>query len=260
MAVEKLKAVIIDDELNSRELLTTMLNGYCEKVDVVGTGKNVKSGIKAIQTLSPDIVFLDIEMPGGNGFKILDAFSVITFKVIFITGYDQYAIKAIKYAALDYILKPVDLTELRNAVKKVSSSVDDHKPKIQFLKSTYNEQAEKANQLIIPGRKGYTIIKLGCIVKILAEGNYSRFYLDDQRSVLSSYSLSHYKPLLPKEQFFRIHKSYIVNLNKVVRYEKGRGGKVFLSDSSHLDIAARRKREFVKVLGKVNFDKKTCPN
>lgn len=244
-----IKAIIIDDEPNSRELLSNMLEHYIKNIQVIGEAIDVNSGIELIQKNRPDVVFLDIEMPGGDGFSILDAVSPIDFKVIFITGYEQYAIKAIKYAALDYLLKPVDLQELEVAIQRISTI--NESDQLNFFKETFQNKKQDFERLILPGHKKHTVVDFKQIIKIEASGNYVIFHLENKEQRIATHSLSYYESLLPSNLFFRIHKSYIINCQKVKSYEDGRAGKVFLSDGSKLDVAARRKANFKKLLNQL---------
>lgn len=242
------KAVIIDDEINNRELLQQLLLTYCDYIDLVGQAVDVESGIQLIKDKSPEIIFLDVVMPGGDGFQILDAFEKINFKVIFVTSYDQYAIKAIRYAALDYLLKPIDVTELIDAVYKAVNIDAGSDSRIKFLKQNINVENSEIKHIVLSGDKNYQIIKLEDILYIEADGNYVIFKMINNVKHVSSHSLSHYEDLLPAAQFFRIHKSYILNTNAVVSIESGRGGMVLLTNQTELPVAFRRKPAFLELL------------
>ena len=245
-----IKAVIIDDEINSRELLMNMLGRYCPDIQLVGQADDVPSGIVMIRKTTPDVVFLDIEMPGGDGFAILDDFSEIHFKIIFVTGYDQYAIKAIKYAALDYLLKPVEQNELKSAVEKIQTNLPDQSAKLDFLHQVREDQTLLQNQILLPDHQGYHVIRFEEIIRIEAQGNYVQFFLKTGKSTLSSYPMNYYEELLPENQFYRIHKSHIINLHHINRIDSGRGGYVHMSDGGILEIAYRRKAAFKQMVGK----------
>ncbi len=246
------KAVIIDDEINSRELLFNMLTNYCERVEIVGMAKDVRSGIEIIKQKKPQLVFLDIEMPGGNGFDILNALENINFKVVFVTGYDQYAIKAIKYAALDYILKPVDLHELKSAVEKAKSELLGQDDKIKFLQSAYNNPAKINNQIVISSYNNHSIINLNDILYFKAMDGYSVVFAENESKHIATYSLAYFEELLPSNQFFRIHKSYLINCKKVIGFDAGRGGNVSIQNTISLPIATRRKSLFVSFMNSLN--------
>ncbi len=243
-----IKALIIDDERHSRNLLTKMLTDFCEGVEVVGEAHDVPSGIALLKAQQADVILLDIEMPGGDGFDILNAVDYSHFNVIFITGYDQYAIKAIKYAAMDYLLKPVDLEELQAAITKVKNYQSDTSGKLRFLHTNYKSRNEELRQIVLPGRDSYSVIELDKVIRIEAQGSYVMFHLENNKSHLVVNSLTHYEELLPQENFFRIHKSHLINIHKVERVDLGRRGKVRLNDGSELDIAARRKSTFNQMI------------
>lgn len=248
-----IRAVIIEDEPNSRELLKNMVSNYCEHVEIVGEADDVPSGVAVINELKPSLVFLDIEMPGGDGFDVINQISNLDFAVIFVTGYNQYAIKAIKYAALDYLLKPIGLGELRAAIQKVQTMGPTPRRNIQFLQDNIDEKEEDISQIVIPGKQEHSVIEIDDILYLEAQGNYVRFHLDDGLNRLVSYPLNFYEQLLPKSIFFRIHKSHIINLAQVERYEGGRTGKVHLKNGHGLDIAARRKSAFIQLISQLRL-------
>jgi len=246
-----IKTVIIDDEINSRELLYNMLTNFCEDIEIIGTAKDVSSGIEVIKQKKPALVFLDIEMPGGNGFDILNELDEINFKVVFVTGYDQYAIKAIKYAALDYILKPVDLEELKMAVEKAKINIADQEDKINFLQSKFNDSSKEFDQIIIASNHNHYVVNLDDILYFEALDGYSVVVLDSQKTHTSAHPLSYYENLLPSNQFFRIHKSYLINCKKVTKYDPGRGGNVSILSAINLPIATRRKSLFISFMNRL---------
>lgn len=248
-----MKAVIIDDERQSRSLLRKMVTDYCEGVKIIGEAQDVRSGIALLQELRPDLIFLDIEMPNGNGFNVLDAFGYAHFNVVFVTGYDQFAIKAIKYAALDYLLKPIDLQELQLTIGKLTEEWRKGNPqgRLKFLRQQYEDRHQTAQQIILPGRDQHVIVALDDILRIEAKGSYVNIHLDDGKIHLVVNSLSHYENLLPSQTFFRIHKSHLINIQKIARFDAGRSSRLQLVDGTELDIAARRKAAFNQILKKL---------
>ena len=246
-----IKAVIIDDERHSRNLLRKMLVDFCEGVTVIGEAKGVKSGIELLQKEKPDVILLDIEMSDGDGFDILNAFDYMNLNVIFVTGYDQYAIKAIKYAALDYLLKPVDLEELQTAIQKLGVSQSDKSSKLRFLHTHYEKRQEQLKHIILPGRDSDTVVELQSIIRIEAQGSYVMIYLENHKSHLVVNSLSYYEELLPADKFFRIHKSHLINIYQVERFDPNHQDKVQLKDGSELTIAARRKSAFSQLIKQI---------
>ena len=244
-----IKAIILEDEYNSRILLNQLLVEFCTDIEVVGTAENVRTGIELIQTQKPDLVFLDIEMPGGDGFDILKAFTPIPFKVIFVTGYDHFAIKAIKYAALDYLLKPVNIEELQAAVKKAHFSKSIDKTNLDSLEWNIKNNDHSEDQLVISSDQKHILFPLKEVLYLEALGGYVNFVLEGNRKHLSTQPLSYYEDLLPVNLFFRTHKSFIVNCQKVMSVSTGRGGIINLKEGHKIPIAFRRKTSFIQLIG-----------
>ena len=243
-----IRAIIIEDELNSRELLEQMLTEYCEGVEVAGVAVDVYSGIELIKRTNPEVVFLDVEMPGGTGFDIIDAFDTPSFKIVFVTGYGHYAIKAIKFAALDYILKPVNLKELRLTVQRIKNAIPSYTRSLKFFKKQLDKKPEDINQIVISDNRNHQVVRVEEIVFVEAERTYVTFHLKNNKKYVAGNPLSFYEDLLPETSFFRIHKSYIVNCRKVIRLETGRGGSVHLDGGVVLPVAIRRKPAFMRFL------------
>ena len=246
-----MRAIIVEDEDNSRELLRSAIENFTDGIEVVGEANDVESGVNTINRLKPDVLFLDIELPDGKGFDIIDKIKSGPYKVIFVTAYDDYAIKAIRYAAIDYLVKPLDLDDLEAAVERLKTRPALTSQNIDFL-SQQIENKTNDNKIMVPSHNGYQMIDFDSIVSIEADSNYVFFILDDGKKYLAAHSLSYYEDLLPDEQFFRIHKSHIVNFNKVKSVESGRTGKALLKNGAHLDIAARRKAAFMAYMKKYN--------
>ncbi len=238
----KHSAVIIEDEKNSRDLLSLLLRDYCPTLELVGTAAGVQDGIKLIENLRPEIVFLDIEMKGGTGFDILEAVSALSFALIFVTGYDNYAIKAFRFAAVDYLMKPVSIEELKNTVDRITTSTDYIQNRLGFVKQLMDNEAP--NKLIIRSLEKSHLILFDALVYLTSDGNYTKFYLNDDAPKLSSYPIKYYEDLLPDHLFYRIHKSHIINLEYVLNFDGGRGGFAHLKTDVKLPIAARRKSDF----------------
>ena len=247
-----INAIIIEDELNSRILLNSLIEELCKEVKIIGSAKDVNNGISLIKQLKPDLIFLDIEMPGGDGFDILKAFDPIPFKVIFVTGYDHFAIQAIKYSALDYLLKPINIEELQIAVQKAINDQKLDNTRMQNLEWNLQNKNSSESQLVISSDQKYVLFRLNEVIFIEALGGYVNFTLEGNRKHLSTQSLSHYEDILPVEQFFRTHKSYIVNCKKVVSVSTGRGGNINLKGGHAIPIAFRRKSSFIKLIGLKN--------
>lgn len=243
-----IRALIVEDEINNQELLANLLKRYCQNVEVCGVAASVSDAISKIKTLNPDIVFLDYQLQGGNGFDILDTFTKPTFKVIFITGYSEYAIKAFKYSALDYILKPINISELVNAVERFNPDIKDYGSSYNYLKTKIVSAEQEMDKIVIPDKKEYKVVSLNEIIFVQAINSFVKFYLSDGSIFQSSHSLKFYQELLPKDLFFKVHKSYIINKSEIKSISQGRGGDVIMSSGAKVPIATRRKPEFLKSL------------
>jgi two-component system LytT family response regulator len=243
-------AIIIDDEWKGRMALSQKLNDYCSDVRLIGEAENGEEGIKLIERLKPDIVFLDIEMPRMDGFDMLLRVPQKNFDVIFTTAYDQYAIKAIKYAAFDYLLKPIDIEELKIAVSKSNAQNRNTEKKLEVLDQNLRGKA-LLNKIAIPSIDGLLFFNITDIVHLEASNNYTSIYFINHPKLLASKTLKDFEDLLPADIFFRSHHSHLVNLNYIKRYIKGDGGQIELQDGTYVDVARRKKDEFLKVIGQI---------
>ena len=244
-----IRAIIIDDEPKGREILKNLLTKNCHNVEIIATANSADSGAEAIRKFRPDLIFLDIEMPGGNGFQLLEKTSDLDFDVIFTTAYSQYAIKAIRFSALDYLLKPVKPEELRDAVGKVEkklSSQTTSRQNVDTLLSNIKENLPK--KVVIPNATGAENVLLDDIVQCSADGNYTNIFLKGGKKILVAKTLKDYEELFSDENFARIHHAHLVNLKHVKRYIKGEGGSVEMSDGSVLEVSRRKKAEFLEKL------------
>lgn len=246
-------AIIVDDEENNREGLAKMIDKFIDQVQVVAKAESAQSAKQKILELHPQLVFLDIEMPDGDGFSLLEEFDDPAFQVIFTTAHAEYAIKAIKFAALDYILKPVNLEELQKAVAKASANIESKAnlntgKKIKVLQSNRNNDRFNFQKIALPTLDGLDFYQIQDIIRCEADRAYCKFYLSSGKVVTVSKSLSEFEDLLVECNFFRVHKSHMVNLNHIKKYVKGSGGYVVLSDDSHVDVSVRRKEELMGVL------------
>ena len=244
-----MKALIIDDEQHCITTLTWALKEYCTDVEVIGTAKNGMEGSEKIMALHPDLVFLDIEMPVMNGIDMLEKMEKTDFRVIFTTAYDQYAIKAIKLNASDYLLKPIDKDELMLAIDKIKTSEGGqlNKEKIQLLR--HNLQVITSLQKIaIPSAEGIMFFDLSTIVHLEASSNYTLIYFNNNTKVVSSRTLKEFEELLPSDIFFRCHHSHLINLKYITKYIKGEGGFVDLGNGRMVEISRRKKQEFLEII------------
>jgi two-component system LytT family response regulator len=244
-----LKAIIIDDEQMGRIALRQKLKDYCTDVQLVGEAKNGEEGIVLIENLHPDIVFLDIEMPRLGGFDMLNRIPHKNFHLVFTTAYDHYAIKAIRYAAFDYLLKPIDIEELKAAISKIKKeqSIDTEK-KLSVLEQNFQHKTP-LKKLAIHTLEGLLFFDIQDIIQLEASSNYTTIYFNNLPKLIASKTLKDFEELLPDDLFFRSHHSHIINLNYIKRYIKGDGGKIELKNGRYADVSRRKKEEFLKLIG-----------
>ncbi|MDX9728174.1 MAG: LytTR family DNA-binding domain-containing protein [Bacteroidales bacterium] len=241
-----IRAVIIDDEKLARDVIANYLGEFCPDVEVVAQASSVKTALAAIQNTSPDLVFLDIEMHDGNGFDLLNMFEKIDFRIIFITAYSEYAIRAFRFSALDYLLKPVKIDEIIDAVARVRSAESRgiSTEIINSLLSNLKSSSARQSTLIIPNLKGFEVLKVNDIIMCQADGYCTNFLLAGNRKVISSKNLKHFDGLLEDQNFMRVHHSYMVNLDHVSGYT--RQGEILLSDGLKAYLGDSYKAEFTK--------------
>lgn len=249
-----IRTVIVDDEERGVKNLTALLNQYCPAIELAATAGSAEEGIKIIHEHKPDLVFLDIEMPFGSGFDLLEKVKPITFEVIFTTAYDQYALKAIKFCALDYLLKPIDVEELAAAVDKVEKNQkqkDISRHLDVLLDNMRNVNGNTARRIALPTNEGLEFVEIQQIIRCEAVGNYTEFHLRDNKRFLSTKTLKQFEELLEAYNFIRVHHSHLINLDHILKYSKGDGGYVTMTDSTTVTIAKRKKNEFLNKLLKL---------
>lgn len=243
-----LTAIIIDDEPKGRIALKQKLLDYCPQVKVLGEAGDGPEGINLITKFNPSIVFLDIEMPRMNGFDMLQLLPEKNFNLIFTTAYDQYAIKAIKYAAFDYLLKPIDIEELKTAISKIASGLPvQTEKKLTTLQQNLNSKTI-FNKIAIPTLEGLLFFNISDIIHLEAQSNYTGIYFSNHPKLTASRTLKEFEELLPQDIFFRPHHSHLINLNYIKRYIKGDGGQIEMQNGNYVDVARRKKDEFLKVI------------
>ena len=241
----KIKSIIIEDEKSNRENLAKILLEYCPKVEVVAMCASAIDGRKAISEFQPDLVFLDIEMPGGSGFSLLESIEEINFEVIFVTAFDQYGIKAVKFCALDYLLKPIDILELSQAIEKVESRIARKSENLRMKTLLANRQIENSNpKIALPFSDKIEFIEISSIVRCEGEGNYTHIHLKTGENILASKTLKEFDELLTEHNFLRVHQSHLINLNEVKSYVKTDGGYIKMKDGTSVSIS-RQRRELV---------------
>jgi two-component system LytT family response regulator len=243
------KAIIIDDELKGRIALKQKLLDYCPDVDVVAEASGGGEGLVQIRRFQPQIIFLDIEMPRMDGFEMLRNIDNKNFHLIFTTAYDQYAIKAIKYAAFDYLLKPVDIDELRLSIEKIKSQVQSNiVQKLGALEENLHPGAA-LNKLAIPTLNGLLFFNISDIIHLEAQSNYTCIHFANHPKIIASRTLKEFADLLQQGNFFRAHHSHIINLQYIKRYIRGDGGRIEMQNGDYVDLARRKKEEFLKLIG-----------
>lgn len=242
----KLKVVIIDDELNSLSVLKMLIEKYCPDVQVIGEAGDARAGKKMIDECSPDIVFLDIEMPLASGFDLLDTLEQRNFQTIFVTAYDQYALRAIKYSALDYLLKPIGIDEFVAAVGKAREKLNlQHPHGTLDLLTSYLRKDLVPNKIAIPTAEGLEFVDANQVVRCEAHGNYTKMYLLGNKIHTITRSLKEYEKVLNGYNFLRVHHAHLINLGHIQKYVRGEGGYVIMTDGSMVDISKRKKGEFL---------------
>ncbi len=248
---EKLKAILVDDEQDSRDILENYLKKYCPVIQLLEKCDSVKTGLKAIEQHKPEIVFLDIEMPYGNGFDLLEQVNEINFETVFVTAYDNYAIKALNMSAAYYLLKPIDIDELVACVEKIHEQLKSQKEPLHASVLLENLQQQNGPQkIMLPTMEGFEIVKLADIIYCEAHDNFTRFYFQDKQELLICRTLKYFEDTLPINQFIRIHRSHMINLEYVIRYTKGKGGYVTLENQKELEVAPKKKATFLEAFMK----------
>jgi two-component system, LytTR family, response regulator len=244
-----IKAVLIDDEKNSRESLRKKLQTHCPEVQVLAECANGQEGLVAIEQHKPDMVFLDIEMPHMNGFTMLQQLPQKNFALIFTTAYNQYAINAIRHSAIDYLVKPVEVTELVNAVARATmqQKAQVQQGQLEILDQLLTRQKASA-KIAVATSAGLEIIEIEKILYLEAANNYTFIHTAGEKPLLASKTLKEFEDILPPEFFFRIHNASLVNLAAIKKYNKGEGGQVTLVNGTLLDVARRRKDELLQLL------------
>lgn len=242
-----IKTLIIDDEESAREVLRNMLSQPELEVNIIAEADSVEAGVTAFQSMQPDLVFLDIEMPYQSGFDLFNKINLDKTNVIFTTAYSQYAIKAIKYSALDYLLKPISPNELTSAVLKARKKIEEKNynigSQLEILKSHLID--ESSQRLVVPVANGLEIIQKNEIIYLEGDRNYTWIHSKNRDKILTTKTLREYESLLAENKFLRIYQSYIVNMNHAVKYINGRGGSLLMSDGANLMVSREKKKELL---------------
>lgn len=246
-----LKAILIDDEKSALQSLQLDLSEYCPEIEVVATCKSAADGLRAISEHAPDLLFLDIEMPKMNGFELLQSLAEITFDVIFVTAYDQFAVRAFEFNAVDYLLKPILSSQLIQAVQKVLQRRKHEFPQTELEALVNNVQLHShhtINNIALPCSDGYEFIPVDQITHLQGESNYTWVFVESKKKYLVAKTMKELSGMIRFPQFFRAHKSYIVNLNHVAKYIRGRGGYLVLRDGNQIPVSRSQKDALMRVL------------
>lgn len=243
--MSKYSVIIIDDEPKLRKVLEIKLSEYCKDLIVLDTAANIEEAHEKIIHLNPDLIFLDISMPGGSGFDLLARFARIDFEVIFVTGFNNYVVDALKVSAVAYLLKPVLTEDLIEAVGKAKVRIGDRKKieKYSILQHNLDQLGSQETKIAIPGVNAYDFIKIADIIRCEGWQKYTRIHLNDGSCIVSSYNIGVFKDMLKSYQFFTTHKSHMVNIELIVKYLKE--GTVVMNDGSEIPVARRKREEFV---------------
>lgn len=251
-----IRVVLVDDEPQSCKSLAIKLKDVAEDIEIIGTYHDPESGISGIRKSKPDVVFLDIEMPGMNGFQLLEKMEKFDFEVIFVTAYDEYMLSALRISALDYLLKPVDTEELKNALARLRKKIltqenaQHTKEQLELLGDTLKEQ-HAPKRLALATLQGIVFLRINEIIRVEALSNYSTFFLINKQKIMVSKTLKEFESVLTMQNFFRVNRSCIVNTDYIVKYKNEDGGMLELQDGSEVGVGPHRKNELIELLSRI---------
>jgi two-component system LytT family response regulator len=244
-----IRTVVIEDEDHSRKLMLSMLHEHHQQLHVVAEAGSVREGLKAITDQKPDLVFLDIELQSETSFEILEQLPEINFELIFTTAFDHYALKAIKFCAIDYLLKPIDLNDLRIAIAKVEKRLNQAylNKNLEVLLHNIKSGAQNNHRIALSTLEGLLFVSVSDIIYCESSGPYTKFIFKQAEKIVTSKHLKEYEDLLAGYDFFRIHKSYLVNLREIKKYLRGDGGQLIMSNGAALAVSKQRKENFLNI-------------
>jgi two-component system LytT family response regulator len=244
-----LKAILIDDELNSLQNLQSKLEKYCPVVKILAALQNPVEAVSLIRQQKPDVLFLDIEMPKMNGFRLIEELSDFEGEIIFITAYNHFAIDAIRISAFDYLVKPVSIADLQMAINRLQQQRNKHtKERLNILKQSIEENKSQENKIAVPTSEGLEFIFIKNIIRIESSTNYSRLYLINKQPLLVTKLLKDFEEVLTPYRFFRVHNCHLINLNYISKYIRGDGGQVMMENGDVVDVSRRKKEEFLELI------------
>ncbi|MEP7231214.1 MAG: LytTR family DNA-binding domain-containing protein [Ginsengibacter sp.] len=247
--MKQLRAILVDDELSSLQNLQRKLIEFCPDVDLVAIAQKPEEAILLIRQHNPDVIFLDIEMPRMNGFRMLDEMGEYNFDIVFTTAYNHYAIDAIRISAFDYLTKPIAIKDLQNTVERlVRHRSSNTKDRMESLKASMQPVRSQEEKIAIPTSEGLEFIPIKNIVHIESSSNYSRLFFIDGKNVLVTKILGDFEEMLKAYNFYRVHNSHLINLVYIKKYVRGEGGHVVMQNGVSIDVARRKKEEFLKII------------
>lgn len=248
----KLRTLIIDDEAPVRNLINGIIQQYCEQAEVIATADGVNSGLAAIKKHKPDLVLLDIKLNDGTAFDLLKQLEDIKFAIIFITAYEKYAVNAFRFSAVDYIMKPIHIDELINAIRKASEKTEQQVLS-QKLKNFFDNMNNKPEdkKIVLKTSESIFIVKVADIIRCEADHNYTTFFLTNEKKVLVSKTLKDYDEMLYDYFFFRTHQSHLININHIVSFEKNDGGFLRMADGSSVPVSKRKREELLALFNRI---------
>ncbi|MBN9385084.1 MAG: response regulator transcription factor [Chitinophagaceae bacterium] len=246
-----IKAVIVEDEPSNVVILEGMIQDFCPNVSILGKAANALKAEALIRETNPDLVFMDVEMPYGSGFDVLDKLKPVDFEVIFFTAFNDYALRAFRYSALDYLLKPVSIIELKDAVGRAERNIrlKNFDQRLDVFFDNMKKLSSDIPKIGLPGKSGIVFVPVSDVMYIEASRGYTHIFIKDKGKITSSKNISEYEALLPGNKFYRAHHSYLINLAYVSGYQRGRGGFIELEDGAVIEVAVRRKEELMIRLG-----------
>ncbi|MFB6341709.1 LytR/AlgR family response regulator transcription factor [Saccharicrinis sp. FJH62] len=242
-----IKSIIVDDEPKSRRNLRDLLTEYCKQVEIIGEAASAPEALKLLQQTQPDLLFLDIEMPGGSGFDLLKSLNDQFFEVIFVTAFDKYGIQAVKFCAIDYILKPIDIFELSKAVEKASTQINRKKENQRLAELVANiDRADEEKRLALPLSEKIEFVVIKHIIRMEADGNYTRIFIEGNKEYMVCKTLKEYHEILEAYGFLRTHQSHLINCQKISAYVKSDGGYILMEGGDNVPISRQKREEVLK--------------
>jgi two-component system, LytTR family, response regulator len=247
--MEQLKAILVDDELPSLQNLEQKLIEFCPDIHIIASAQKPEDAIQLIEQMHPDVVFLDIEMPRMNGFKMLEEIKEKDFDIVFTTAYNHYAIDAVRISAFDYLVKPIAIKDLQDSVARLLKAQSKQTPeKLDVLRQNLSDSRSQSDKITISTNEGVEFFEINQIIRIESSSNYSKIFFKDGKNMLVTKLLKDFEEILLPYRFFRIHNSHLINLSYIKKYIRGDGGQVVMQNNEVIDVSRRKKEEFLKLI------------